>query len=835
MNKFKQAREKLNLFLESQGPNADSKIIEHANNLRRYIDSQEKYYNSIPKNIRTDNTLNNIIQKIYSKISQLENINNQQELRYQAEEEEPAEIIDVAYLKKKKIIPNNDELTTKLKTAGSEISELKDENFKLKNDIAVERKILEAKNEELKQLKNMEAELNSATESNNKKISDIKLLMVEKNEIENELNSLKVKFDKLETNVTQLQSEKSELNEKLESVTSKLQESNNSLKDKEELKNERDSLIVQLNSLNVEFDKLKTNVTQLQSEKSELNNQLQIVMSELQESNNSLKDKEELKNERDSLQVEFDKLKHDTISQVEFDKLDSQLKSVNNELRYSKESNKNCFDEKERLEKERDSLRAQLEFLQIEFNESISSTTTQLHDEISNLNIQLKSANNHYLILQEENKELNNQLEDTKSKLNLCIETNSENIARIKMLNNENIMLENKIKTIESTIYDSDVNTNQLTNKISMLTYKLDLVKGELEVLKNANKSCLEDKRKLEENESKLKDEILKNTSTIDELRLQLDNKNEEISNLTQRLSDAANDASKNSVETNNKCSELYQQLTEANKKIEELTKDVEDCKKEIRDLTEEAAKCRNELALKVKEVEELTKSMEECRKELALKSQENEKYKKSFDEIESIHKEITEITEKYKSSNKQIESLKETLAQKTNELQIMTDKYNEREISLNNNRDRIRDLEYEISAKTKELDEINIGRLQSEPVVQTEYISPVTTTNFVQKNIDDQNKNSLANVRNKINEYSNRYKAIKEHPTYSDNGNKLKELRDKLKSSIEAWENRYEPSSYAPAVELLSDIESQQSIKIGKGSEHKNGHHNPLNTCMIM
>ena len=109
-------------------------------------------------------------------------------------------------------------------------------------------------------------------------------------------------------------------------------------------------------------------------------------------------------------------------------------------------------------------------------------------------------------------------------------------------------------------------------------------------------------------------------------------------------------------------------------------------------------------------------------------------------------------------------------------------------------------------------------------------------------KNKNKVHEGSLANVGNTLKEFSHALDEIKKHPRRADNFSKLKNLKASLSESKAEWKSRYKNddayNNYAPAAEqLLSDIEAQQEVVVGRGgSEHKSGHHNsPLNNCMIM
>ena len=71
MNKFKQLCKDLDELKPSE-QKAKTEIA----NLKRYIDSQEKYYDSIPASIRTTNTLEIIISKLAPKVTQVKKFIN---------------------------------------------------------------------------------------------------------------------------------------------------------------------------------------------------------------------------------------------------------------------------------------------------------------------------------------------------------------------------------------------------------------------------------------------------------------------------------------------------------------------------------------------------------------------------------------------------------------------------------------------------------------------------------------------------------------------------------------------------------------------------------------
>lgn len=66
MDQFKQLYKEIDSILEQV---KDQKSKTDIENLKKYIDSQEKYYNNIPISIRTSNVLNVIIQRITAKIT----------------------------------------------------------------------------------------------------------------------------------------------------------------------------------------------------------------------------------------------------------------------------------------------------------------------------------------------------------------------------------------------------------------------------------------------------------------------------------------------------------------------------------------------------------------------------------------------------------------------------------------------------------------------------------------------------------------------------------------------------------------------------------------------
>jgi hypothetical protein len=70
MDNFNQLHNKIYTLIQKY--NGDTITISHLSNIDNYITQQEKYYNSIPDNIKTNNTLKYIIEKILFRINQIE-------------------------------------------------------------------------------------------------------------------------------------------------------------------------------------------------------------------------------------------------------------------------------------------------------------------------------------------------------------------------------------------------------------------------------------------------------------------------------------------------------------------------------------------------------------------------------------------------------------------------------------------------------------------------------------------------------------------------------------------------------------------------------------------
>ena len=175
MEEFNKLRSKLDLIEKKliTGVN-DIKLTDQINGVRKYIDTQEKYYKSIPENLRTSNTINIIISRLNYSIEQLDKINDSIPADFEAnfskqvhmrESVEEENVITYAYLRECKDEKNEKQneitqLNTSLNEKQREITQLNTSLNEKQEEITQLNAGLNEKQEKINQLNADLARLN---------------------------------------------------------------------------------------------------------------------------------------------------------------------------------------------------------------------------------------------------------------------------------------------------------------------------------------------------------------------------------------------------------------------------------------------------------------------------------------------------------------------------------------------------------------------------------------------------------------------------------------------------------------------------------------------------
>jgi dihydroxyacetone kinase DhaKLM complex PTS-EIIA-like component DhaM len=140
MNNFAELRKGLDLVLNNHHKSVDhNKVVKYVNDLHSYIDIQEKYYNDIPDNIKTTNTLNIIAHDVQKRIDNLRQLGEPSKevagayfnrLQEQNTDLENDVVITMAFLRE----CDSKEKQSKLESA-NEIKVLTNENLKLAGQV----------------------------------------------------------------------------------------------------------------------------------------------------------------------------------------------------------------------------------------------------------------------------------------------------------------------------------------------------------------------------------------------------------------------------------------------------------------------------------------------------------------------------------------------------------------------------------------------------------------------------------------------------------------------------------------------------------------------------
>ena len=196
MDKFTELHNRVNFLKEKY---KDKKNISNLLDISKFIDTQKDYYDSIPSNIRTSNTLYNIYTSISKKIDQIEFVEKNviPTIIYEDEQDtkDSKETITMAYLTEsnkennlQKI--NKDNLQKINKDNLQKIKELEDKNIELINELDAQRSQVDKSKEKISDLQLKNTALESEYLNKMHELQDLQIQLVLISEKYNNLNIL---------------------------------------------------------------------------------------------------------------------------------------------------------------------------------------------------------------------------------------------------------------------------------------------------------------------------------------------------------------------------------------------------------------------------------------------------------------------------------------------------------------------------------------------------------------------------------------------------------------------------------------------------------------------
>lgn len=389
----------------------------------------------------------------------------------------------------------------------------------------------ENQTEELSQFKELNMELNNSLRGCNDEIS---LLVVEKNELQREVEikkcslenslgiqsslkqeneSLKMLLETLKENESASFHKLAELKKKLEIVSKKLDEKTDKNNDLEiqlnsafvkaerwkkmslEIKEERNKLKVQLADFDKDLNDKKSKIAEKMSCLEKENEVLQGVIKRLKSNDAILRaNVEELRTEVDKLSVD------NSEKEIEVEKLSIEKERIGKSL----QTLGNILEENTRLEKDNSEIMSE-NFRLRKDNSSLQDKVSSVEQEFEQLRQELKSLQDNYDVSQGLLNESTRECKKWKKEYVVCQESVAESIEEKERLARENIRLKekaNKLFQEKSNLEDiiESLETSQ-TSENETLCRKNALLENEL-----ASRQCA--LKKIEENESKLYREL---------------------------------------------------------------------------------------------------------------------------------------------------------------------------------------------------------------------------------------------------------------------------------------------------------------------------------------
>eukprot|EP01125_Pyxidicula_operculata_P018086 TRINITY_DN63_c2_g1_i2.p1 TRINITY_DN63_c2_g1~~TRINITY_DN63_c2_g1_i2.p1 ORF type:complete len:845 (+),score=273.11 TRINITY_DN63_c2_g1_i2:31-2535(+) len=332
-------------------------------------------------------------------------------------------------------------------------------------------KTVEELNNHIKQITEMNKQLEAEKaekESLNKEVESVKSNLQrveeEKTTVSNKLSQVESKLTEvsdqlahsetekanLSSHITQLESEKSDLSTQL---TKTVEDRNNLSNRVEQLESEKSNITTQLTKSEEDKVNLSTQITQLESDKITLTTQL-------------------TKSEEDKVNLSTQ------ITQLESDKT-----NLTTQLTKSEEDKVNLSTQITQLESDKTTLTTQLTKSE-EDKVNLTTQITQLESDKTTLTTQLNKS-------EEDNTHLNTQLTKLNEEFDTLKKTNQSNIEEIqqkvqtiKVKEDENVALNDRIKELEDIIQELKKKIDELEKKIKSLESQLDEEKKNSSTLK---------------------------------------------------------------------------------------------------------------------------------------------------------------------------------------------------------------------------------------------------------------------------------------------------------------------------------------------------------------
>ena len=240
-------------------------------------------------------------------------------------------------------------------------------------------------------------------------------LTIEKDQLNQRIQQLIGEKDQLNQTIQQLIDEKDQLNQTIQLLnTEKIQlttERNQLTTEKDQLTIERNQLNQRIQELNIEHNQLNQRIQQLIIEKDQLNQLIQQLNIEKEQLN---KENEKLRQIKDNeimrLQNKYKKLK------VQYDNVSQQIRTLGSKYRDILKKNTNLLEELKKLKEDLNNTNSVNNILLTEKNKLIIDKTN-LINENTNLKLNLKTLEENYNQILEENQQLQIELKNAKDKV----------------------------------------------------------------------------------------------------------------------------------------------------------------------------------------------------------------------------------------------------------------------------------------------------------------------------------------------------------------------------------------------------------------------------------
>lgn len=327
---------------------------------------------------------------------------------------------------------------------------------------------------------------------------------------------------------------------------------------------------------------------------------------------------------------------------------------------------------------------------------------------------------------------LKKELDEAKSNIeNLNITIKDLN-SKIESLNKENSNLTSQVKSLKAQINNKDSEISKLKERINALIKSDGDTSALIEDFQKQIENLKLEKQNLSNEISKKDAEIAKQKQNIENLQKEIENlrnnnssDNKTINDLKNKLKDA-----------NNKLLEAQEIIDklkiEKNNKIENLKKEIEDLKKKLEKARENADESVR------KELENTKKILEEKENEIKVKGKElvnkNKEIEKQEEKVKELETKLQEEKEKENPDKAKIDELNNALAdekQKAEELRI---EKNTLQKDVNNLQDKNKTLEKELEAHSK--DSVKIFDLEKK------ILEKDTEIRYIEKKYNEEKEN---------------------------------------------------------------------------------------------